>query len=76
MKPLPRVEGRSSGDKENQAKLKATGGTVAAISEEEAAFEEPAAILEYDGDLSREEAEAEAALDYPELPTFLDRRGS
>lgn len=52
-----------------------TGCTVAPISEEETAFEERAAIYEYDGGLSREEAEA-AAFDYPELPPELDRRGA
>jgi hypothetical protein len=37
-------------------------------------IEERAAILEYDCGLSREEAEAQAAEDYPELPAYLDRR--
>ena len=38
------------------------------------AFEERAAILEHDAGLSREEAEAQAALDYPDIPAFFDRR--
>ena len=37
-------------------------------------FAERAAILEYDGGHSREEAEALAADEFPELPSFLDRR--
>ena len=36
-------------------------------------FEERAAILEYEGGLSRAEAEAEAAAEFPELPDFLRR---
>jgi hypothetical protein len=36
--------------------------------------EERAAILEYDGGLSRAEAEAQAADEVPELPAFLNRR--
>jgi hypothetical protein len=40
----------------------------------EAHFEERAAILEYDGGLSREEAETVAAAEWPELPDFLRRR--
>ncbi|MGC1345086.1 MAG: hypothetical protein WA863_03070 [Methyloceanibacter sp.] len=38
------------------------------------AFEERAAILEYDAGLTRAEAEALAAKEFPELPAFLDRR--
>jgi len=38
------------------------------------AFEERAAKLEYDGGLTRAEAEAQAAHELPELPDFLDRR--
>jgi hypothetical protein len=38
------------------------------------AFEERAAILEYDCGLERTEAEAIAAQEFPELPPFLDRR--
>jgi hypothetical protein len=51
-----------------------TGCTVAPISDE-TAFEERAAILEYDGGLSREEAEAQAVMltDFPEMPPFLRR---
>ena len=41
--------------------------------DERSAFEERAAILEYDGGLSRAEAETEAAADFPELPDFLRR---
>ena len=41
--------------------------------DERTAFEERAAILEYDGGLSRAEAETEAAADFPELPDFLRR---
>ena len=37
------------------------------------AFEERAAILEYDGGLTRAEAEALAAEEFPELPEFLRR---
>ena len=37
------------------------------------AFEERAAILEYDGGLTRAEAEALAAEEFPELPAFLRR---
>ena len=37
-------------------------------------FEERAAILEYEGGLSRMEAEARAKRELPELPKFLDRR--
>jgi putative DNA primase/helicase len=36
-------------------------------------FEERAAILEYDGGLSRVEAEAQAAAEMPDLPVFLRR---
>jgi hypothetical protein len=36
-------------------------------------LEERAAILEYDGGLSRAEAESKAAAEYPELPDFLRR---
>src|SRR5262249_41152564 len=36
-------------------------------------LEERAAILEYDGGLSRAEAEANAAAEFPELPDFLRR---
>ena len=36
-------------------------------------FEERAGILEYDGGLSRTEAEARAAAEFPELPDFLRR---
>lgn len=53
-----------------------TGCTVAPILDE-AAFEERAAIREYDGGFSREEAEAQAAIfDYPELLAFIKRRGT
>ena len=38
------------------------------------AFEERAAILEYDVGLSRAEAEAVAAAEMPDIPAFLDRR--
>ena len=38
------------------------------------AFDERAAILEYDGGLTRDEAEDQAAEEYPELPVCLDRR--
>jgi Protein of unknown function (DUF3631) len=41
---------------------------------EDSEFEERAAILEYDAGLTREEAEAQAAADIPELPQFLRRR--
>ena len=37
-------------------------------------FEERAAILEFNGGLTREEAEAQAAQEFPEMPAFLDRR--
>jgi hypothetical protein len=37
-------------------------------------FEERAAILEYEGGLTRAEAEAQAAIEMPDLPAFLDRR--
>jgi putative DNA primase/helicase len=37
-------------------------------------FEERAAIREFDGGLSRTEAEAQAAEEMPDLPKFLDRR--
>ena len=37
-------------------------------------LEERAAILEYDAGLTRAEAEALAAKEFPELPAFLDRR--
>ena len=40
----------------------------------DADFEERAAILEYDGGLTRAEAEAQAASEMPDLPDFLDRR--
>jgi hypothetical protein len=43
-------------------------------SEAAVAFEERAAILEYDGGLSRAGAEAQAGEEFPELPAFLDRR--
>ena len=36
-------------------------------------LEERAAILEYDGGLTRAEAEAQAAVEFPELPAFLRR---
>ena len=39
----------------------------------DADFEERAAILEYDGGLTRAEAEARAAAEFPELPDFLRR---
>ena len=39
-------------------------------------LEERAAILEYDGGLTRAEAEAQAAVEFPELPAFLNRRNS
>jgi hypothetical protein len=54
----------------------ATGCTVAPIaSDGDVEFEERAAIREFDGGLSREEAEVLAAEElYPELPDFLDRR--
>jgi hypothetical protein len=42
----------------------------------DAAFEERAAVLEYDAGLTRAEAEAQAAREMPELPSFLDRRVS
>jgi hypothetical protein len=61
-----------------------TGCTVAPVSEEEerAAFEERAAILEYDGGFTRAEAEAQAAAEgakkdaelIGEIPPGLDRR--
>jgi hypothetical protein len=38
-------------------------------------YEERAAILEYDADLSRDEAEAQAADEYPDMPDFLRRAG-
>jgi len=38
------------------------------------AFQERAAIREFEGGLSRQEAEALAADQFPELPSFLDRR--
>jgi hypothetical protein len=38
------------------------------------ALEERAAVLEYDAGLSRAEAEAQAAAEMPDLPSFLDRR--
>ncbi len=38
-----------------------------------AAYEERAAIKEYDGGLSRTEAEAAAAAKFPEMPDFLRR---
>ena len=48
---------------------------VAANTERRGAdYEERAAILEYEGGLTRAEAEAQAAEEYPELPDFLDRR--
>jgi hypothetical protein len=40
----------------------------------EADFEERAAILEFDGGLSRDEAERVAAGEFPDIPPFLDRR--
>ena len=58
----------------------ATGCTVAPISEEEVAFEERAASLEYECGLSREEAEAEAARtralydSLGDIPDGFDRR--
>jgi hypothetical protein len=39
-------------------------------------LEERAAILEYDGGLTRADAEAQAAVEFPELPAFLNRRNS
>jgi hypothetical protein len=58
-------------------KQSVTGGTVAPVAwgtrEEDIAAEERAAILEYDAGLSREEAEAQA-LD--EIPELLDRRSA
>jgi hypothetical protein len=53
------------------------GVAVVAAGDQEDAFEERAAILQFDGGLSREEAEARAAeeLDIDlTLPAFLDRR--
>jgi hypothetical protein len=41
---------------------------------EDSEFEERAAILEYDARLTREEAEAQAAADLPDIPEFLRRR--
>jgi len=38
------------------------------------ALEERAAIAQYDGGLTRAEAEAQAAKEMPDLPAFLDRR--
>jgi putative DNA primase/helicase len=43
---------------------------------EQTDLEERAAILEYDGGLTRAEAEAQAAVEFPELPAFLNRRNS
>ena len=43
------------------------------LSEDRVAFEERAAILQHDEGLTREEAEARAAKDFPELPDFLRR---
>jgi putative DNA primase/helicase len=40
---------------------------------DEADFEERAAVLEFDGGLSREEAEAQAATEFPDIPDFLRR---
>jgi hypothetical protein len=40
----------------------------------DADFEERAAMLEYDGGLTRADAEAQAASEMPDLPDFLDRR--
>ena len=37
-------------------------------------IEERAAILEYEGGLTRTEAEARAKAEFPDLPRFLDRR--
>jgi hypothetical protein len=37
-------------------------------------FDARAAVLEYDAGLSRAEAEAQAAAEMPDLPSFLDRR--
>ena len=39
-------------------------------------LEERAAILEYEGGLSRTEAETQALAEFPDLPSFLDRRVS
>ena len=43
---------------------------------EQTDLEQRAAILEYDGGLTRGEAEAQAAVEFPELPAFLNRRNS
>ena len=43
------------------------------VSGKGAAFQERAAILEFDGGLSRQEAEARAAEGFPEMPAFLRR---
>ena len=40
----------------------------------DADLEERAAILEYDGGLSRIEAETQALAEFPDLPSLLDRR--
>jgi hypothetical protein len=46
-----------------------------ALDDAKVAYEERAAILEYDADLDREEAEAAAAEElWPELPEFLRRK--
>jgi hypothetical protein len=44
--------------------------------EDHYSFEERSAILEYDGGLTREEANARAAEEMPDLPECLDRRAS
>jgi hypothetical protein len=56
---------------DNEYKNVADVADVADISED---FEERAAILEYDGGLTREEAEAQALVELPEIPEFLRRR--
>jgi hypothetical protein len=42
-------------------------------SDFDVAFEERAAIVEYDGGFSRAEAEAQAVREFPDLPDFLRR---
>ena len=48
--------------------------TVAADLDAAIAFEERSAIREYDGELDRQEAEAAAADEFPDLPEFLRRK--
>jgi hypothetical protein len=63
-------------EKENENKDVTDVTNVTDFEEEDAetAFEERAASLEYEGGLSRQEAEARALADFPELPACLDRR--